>query len=49
MKQIQMYVCTLCKFYSRRVLDALLYNLGTEILNGNYTGIYTIATIHEKL
>ena len=27
MKQMQMYICTLWRIYSRRVLDALLYKL----------------------
>ena len=26
----------------------LAVQVGTDILNGNYTGIYTIATIDEK-
>ena len=42
---VRMYTC---KFILIDVVS-LLYNAGVKITIGNYTGIYTITTIHEKV
>ena len=48
MKQTQMYICTLVEFILIDVAS-LLYNAGVKIIIGNYTGVYIIVTIHEKV
>ena len=41
-----MYVCTLEEFILVDIWIAV--QVGIELWNGNYTGIYTITTIDEK-
>ena len=41
MKQTQMYVCTLVEFISSRC-SHIAVHFENEILNGIYTGLYTI-------
>ena len=46
MKQTQMHVC----IHEELILEEFWMHFctRTEMLNGNYTGIYTIATMDEK-